>query len=125
MNLKHSIIKITISLILGGIFYFAWMGVFILTVDSKSSAINIIRWLTGPVITAVGFAVGIKLFEHFTKRNGPKFYRIFLWSLVGCGIGAGSVYWYGPMLIVFGMFVVGTASMVLREIALRMKDGKK
>ena len=45
-----------------------------------------------------------------------KFLNIFKWSLIGCAIGAGAVVWFGPMLIVFGMFLVGMVSVALREI---------
>ena len=45
----------------------------------------------------------------------PGFSRILVWPLIGCAVGAGIVYWFGPMLIVFGMFVAGTASVALRE----------
>ena len=36
--------------------------------------------------------------------------------MIGCALGAVAVIWFGPMLIVFGMFVAGTASIALREM---------
>jgi DNA-3-methyladenine glycosylase I len=45
----------------------------------------------------------------------------FFWQFEPCSIGAGVVFWHGPMLIVFGMFVAGTMSVVLREVVLLRK----
>jgi hypothetical protein len=50
-----------------------------------------------------------------------RFIHIYRWPLVGCAIGAGVVYWFGPMLVVFGMLAAGTASVVLREVSLTIK----
>ncbi len=55
------------------------------------------------------------------REGGMTFFQIYIWPLIGCSIGAGAVYWFGPMLIVFGMFVVGTASVALREMVLEIK----
>jgi hypothetical protein len=43
-----------------------------------------------------------------------------IWPLIGCSLGAAAVFWFGPMLIVFGMFVAGTASVVVREVLLQL-----
>jgi hypothetical protein len=77
------------------------------------------------VVTAIGFAGGVALVGQATGHGGAGFGRVFLWSLVGCAIGAGAVYWIGPMLIVFGMFAAGTASIALREIVLVLRKGKR
>lgn len=99
------------------------MGVFILAAESGSSVVEVVGWLSAPVITAAGFAAGIAIFEHLTRASKTGFFRIFTWPLIGCTIGAGAVYWFGPMLIVFGMFVVGAASVALRELFLRYHGG--
>lgn len=65
---------------------------------------------------AMGFSVGILVIEHLTGTSRTGFYRVFLWAFVGCALGAGIVYWFGPMLIVFGMFAAGTATIALKEI---------
>jgi hypothetical protein len=44
--------------------------------------------------------------------------------MIGCAIGAAVVYWFGPMLIVFGMFAAGTASVALREVMLGIRTDK-
>jgi len=61
-------------------------------------------------------------FHPWLSAKAGKFLNIFKWSLAGCAIGAGSVVWFGPMLIVFGMFLVGTASVALREVVRIRKE---
>ena len=70
---------------------------------------------------AAGFAVGVTMAERLGKKGRTSFIRIYVWPLVGCAIGAAVVYPFGPMLIVFGMFAAGTASVLVREIVIRSK----
>jgi hypothetical protein len=69
-----------------------------------------------PATTAAGFALGIALSERLAGQRRTALLRLFLWPLVGCAIGAGVVYWFGPMLTVFAIFAAGTASLALREL---------
>ncbi len=105
------LLRVALALAGAGVFYVAWLAVFLLVVKLDISIIEAALWLLAPVATAAGFATGIVVAER-----GSKFSRVVTWPLVGCVIGAGAVYWFGPMLIVFGMFVAGTVSVVLREI---------
>ncbi|MFQ5868631.1 MAG: hypothetical protein ACE5JC_01890 [Candidatus Zixiibacteriota bacterium] len=89
-----------------------------------SSVLLAILWLSAPVVTAAGFAAGIVLHEYLTRANRTNFFRIFVWPLVGCAVGAGAVYWFGPMLTVFGMFAAGTTSIALRD-ALKISRSKR
>jgi hypothetical protein len=123
-HLFSVIIKITISLVCAGITYFVWMGLFILMADSVGSLVKGIFWLAAPVVTATGFATGIFAHERATGVSYASFPSAFAWPLLGCAIGALAVYWQGPMLIVFGMFMLGTASVVLRELVLSRKISK-
>ncbi len=50
------------------------------------------------------------------------FLETYKWCLAGCVIGAGIVWVFGPMLIVFGMFAIGTLSVVLHEAARIKKE---
>jgi Na+/H+-translocating membrane pyrophosphatase len=36
--------------------------------------------------------------------------------LAGCAIGAAVVFYFGPMLIVFAMFALGTAGILTKEV---------
>lgn len=117
-RLRRVLARIACSLLGAGLFYAAWMALFLLTGSPDSPVVEAILWLLAPVMTAAGFALGIALFERLAGQNRTAFLHIFLWPLVGCAIGAGVVYWFGPMLIVFAMFAAGTASIALREVYL-------
>ena len=109
--------RVTLSLLCAGLTYAGWLAVFLLTTEPNRPIAQAIRWLSAPVVTAAGFAAGIAMWERFTKANRVGFFRVLLWPLVGCALGAGAVYWFGPMLIVFGMFAGGAASVIIREVS--------
>jgi len=111
-----AIVRIAFSLLCAVIFYLVWMAAFLLTTRLDSAVVEAMLWLLAPVITAAGFAVGIAVRERLAAQRRSRFLRIFLWPLIGCAIGAGIVYWFGPMLIVFAMLLTGTASIALREV---------
>jgi hypothetical protein len=115
---------VTISLLGASLFYSVWLATFLLTAKLENLVADVAFWLLAPVVTGAGFATGITIFEHLTKTSRAGFLRIFAWPLVGCGVGAFVVYWFGPMLIVFGMFVAGTASIVLREVIQFPEDNR-
>jgi len=110
-------IRVILSVVFAGIFYIGWMAVAIAEFRSglDSLFLKAIIWLAAPVVTALGFTTGVFIYELLPGTGKSKFFNIFKWSLAGCAIGAGSVVWFGPMLIVFGMFLVGTASVAIRE----------
>ncbi|MDO8886642.1 hypothetical protein [Candidatus Oleimmundimicrobium sp.] len=114
-------LKVFMSLFFGGIFYADWLVAFLLFLKADSSFLEIIGWLLAPVVTALGFTVGIKLFDFLAKEKKEKFFHIYKWPLVGCVVGAGIVYWFGPMLIVFSMLVFGAISIFIREVLLVRK----
>lgn len=119
MDLRYllgALARIAFSLLCAGVFYFAWMAAFLLATRSQSPALEAFLWLLAPVITAAGFTVGIIIPERIIRPRRGRFLRTFLWPLIGCAIGAGIIYSFGPMLIVFGMFAVGTMSVALREV---------
>jgi len=111
------VVRVVCSLIFAGIFYTGWMAVAIAAFKAEidSIVVKAVLWLCAPVVTGAGFAVGVALFELLPGARRSKFVDIYKWSLIGCAIGAGIVLPFGPMLIVFGMFVLGTASVTLRE----------
>ena len=119
----RALVRVALSLFCAGVFYVAWLACFLLTARASSSLAQLIRWLSAPLVTAGGFAAGIAIAEHIAGAAKTQFFRTLLWPLVGCMLGAGAVYWFGPMLIVFGMFAIGTASVILREVVLHMRRG--
>ncbi|MFQ6035559.1 MAG: hypothetical protein ACE5NM_06890 [Sedimentisphaerales bacterium] len=119
-------IRVIFSIIFAGIFYIGWMAIAIPALKSglESLILKAIIWLAAPLTTAAGFATGVAIFELFPGTRKSKFLNIFKWSLIGCVIGAGSVVWFGPMLIVFGMFLAGTSSVTLKEIV-RLRKSRR
>ena len=114
--LRGALVRVTVSLLCAGIGYSVWMAALLLSTRLDSPVLEAILWPLAPVATATGFAGGIAVFERVTGASRTRFFRILIWPLIGCAIGAGVVYWFGPMLIVFGMFAAGTASVALREV---------
>gem|GEM_PF-688579 len=119
-----AILRIAFSLVCAIVFYIAWMAAFILTARLDSPVVETILWLLAPVITAAGFATGIAVRERLAGQKRSRFLRIFLWPLIGCAIGAGLMYSFGPMLMVFAIFFTGTASMALREVVGFFRGGE-
>jgi hypothetical protein len=111
-----ALVRIAVSLLCAVVFYLVWMAAFLLTTGIESPAVETALWLLAPVVTAAGFATGIAVRERLAGKTRPFFLRIYLWPLLGCAIGAGLVYRFGPMLIVFAMLAAGTASVALREV---------
>ncbi len=123
-NFFKIVLKFTFSTISACIFYIAWLFLFLSLYELNIFIINIFGWLTALIITALGFAVGLKIFELRVRDKKTKLLNIYLWSLVGCIIGALVVVWFGPMLIVFGMFMFGLISIILREVVVGIEADK-
>lgn len=123
-RLWRALVRVAFSLLCACIFYSAWMAVFLLTTRLDSPAVETVLWLLAPMITAAGFATGVAVQERWAGTTRPSFLRSFIWPLIGCAVGAGIVYWFGPMLIVFAMLAAGTASIMLREMVGIFKRGK-
>ena len=115
--------RIASSLLGGGILYSVWMAAFLFTVDVRSQLLRLALWLLAPILTAIGFTVGVVSFDRLTGTRKIGFWSILAWPLVGCSLGAAAVYWFGPMLIVFGMFLAGTVSVAIMEIYRRKNAG--
>jgi len=108
--------RVALSVLFAGLFYFGWLAVFLGAFKDSGVPVKAVLWVIAPVITAAGFAAGLAVARRLTKARGEGFLRTLIWPLVGCILGAVAVVWFGPMLIVFGMFLVGTGSVALREL---------
>lgn len=121
MSLRHlwTIALVTVlSLVGAGIFYAAWLAAFLAFARPDGPTTQPLVWLSAPVVTALGFTAGVVALKRLRGAPDTGFLRILVWPLVGCVVGAGAVYWFGPMLIVFGMFAAGAVAVVLREVLL-------
>lgn len=85
---------------------------------SEEDILTTALWIVAPVITAIGFTTGAYLSERKLLSRKTGFTRLLIWPLIGCMVGAWSVYCFGPMLIVFGMLSLGAISILLRELFL-------
>ncbi len=114
-----SILRLFLSVLGAGSLYTLWMVVGIPGARTGPGPAAIAIFALAPIATAIGYAVGMQLGEGITGRRARGFRNAWVWALVGCLIGALVAYPFGPMLIVFGMFLVGTAAMTVREFRLR------
>ena len=115
MSIWKRLSRILVSTLFGGFFYSIWLAIYLLLTPEGGLGETIL-WLTAPLITATGFALGIIVFDRLGKMPGTSFLKLISWPLLGCIIGAVTVYWFGPMLIVFSMLALGTLSMAIREV---------
>jgi len=128
MNLKclfGLFVKVIISLAFAGIFYVGWMAVAIPVLKSGPLFAKALCWLSAPLITGIGFTSGLAIFELLPGTRKNKLRDIVLWPLAGCTIGAAVVFLFGPMLIVFAMFALGSASILAKEILIIKKQSKQ
>ena len=121
------VLSVGLSVLGGGVLYFLWMATFILLIDQAGLLFEVVLWLLAPLVTAAGFGIGFLVGQRFFSSKKESFANIFVWPLAGCSVGAVAVYWFGPMLMVFGMLSMGTASVILRGVILanRQKTGKQ
>ncbi len=119
MNVKNIFglfVRLVVSVAFAGIFYVGWMAVAIPILKSGPLVAKALCWLLAPVVTAGGFALGITIFELVPGTRKSKVRDIVLWPLSGCAIGAVVVFFFGPMLIIFGMFALGATSILVKEL---------
>jgi uncharacterized membrane protein YfcA len=109
---------VAVSILVAGFFHIGWLAAFIPAAKSGVMVLKILGWMSAPVVTAVGYAVGLWMGERLLKQRKTDFLRIFFWPLVGCSIGAIALSWIGPMWVGIGTFIGGTASVVVREVKL-------
>lgn len=115
--------RVAVSMASAALFYLCWMAVFIVLPTEVSPLLRGFLWVAAPIVTALGFLTGAALFSHF--RHSPRLTlgRLYLYPLVGCSIGAAAVFPFGPMLIVFGMCLAGSISMVIHEVVWHQRIG--
>jgi len=113
--LRVSVPRFAVSVLFGAAFYLAWMGLFLVCSAYRSPLFRGLLWILAPIITGLGFFAGAALFIRFRRLPDPPLQRLYLYPLTGCSIGAAVVFPFGPMLIVFGMCLLGSLSILLFE----------
>ena len=110
--------RVASSFIFGVIFYLGWMAITIPITKSGWGGLSVraMIWISGPILTGLGFAVGSKIYELLPARDNTPFRETYMWCLAGCAVGGGILFVFGPMLIVFGMLAGGTISILVHEV---------
>ena len=103
------------SLLAAGFTYVLWFGIFF-TADLSNNVTETTLIILAPVFTSFGFALGIFIMERLSEERTTNLFLIFLWTLAWCAVGAFVTNLFGPMLIVFGMFIMGALSVAVREV---------
>jgi hypothetical protein len=105
------------SVVSGAAFYVAWMAVFLVSHPYHSPLFRGLLWILAPITTGLGFSAGAVLFMRFRHLAHIPFRRLCCYPLLACSVGAVVVFPFGPMLIVFGMCLLGSLAMLLFEFA--------
>jgi hypothetical protein len=106
--------------LLGGIIMFAvWLIAVLVRMPRPPVPPSFAVTLTAPVVTAAGFGLGMLLAERLTQRRRGGVRGAFLWSLAGGTVGTLAMFPFGGMLVGFGLFGLGTAALVIREVLLQ------
>jgi hypothetical protein len=79
--------------------------------------------LTAPVAAAAGFALGMQVVERLTQGRQGTILGTFLWTWAGGTLGMLVMYPFGGMMGGFGLFGLGTAALLVREVTLHT-DGR-
>lgn len=108
--------RFVVSVLSGAAFYVAWMALFLLCSAHCSPLVRGLLWILAPVLTGLGFLAGAALFSRVRCLPHLRLGRLYLYPLIGCSIGAAVVFPFGPMLIVFGMCLLGSLSMLVFEL---------
>ena len=98
-QVAEALARVAVSVAAAGVFWVGWLGVFIPAFKAGNSLLMALGWLSAPVFTGAGFALGCMLGERLTSARRSGFRRIFAWCFAACGLGAGAAFCFGPMLI--------------------------
>ena len=103
--------------LLGGLLAFAlWLIAVLARMPRPPVPPSFAVTLTAPVVTAAGFGLGMLVAERLTHRRQDGFRGAFLWSLAGGTVGTVAMFPFGGMLAGLGLFGLGTAALLIREV---------
>ncbi|MHC4476822.1 MAG: hypothetical protein ACYTEL_14340 [Planctomycetota bacterium] len=115
-------VKLGLSAFGAGLFYTGWLVCAIPVLKNEGLLwLKAACWLSAPLLTGLGFALPIVIFERLAGDAKEDLRRTLLWPMAACAVGAAVIFPFGPMLIVFAMFMAGTAAVIWREVRLFIK----
>ncbi len=118
--LRKSAAVLALSVLLAIVFHVVWVAAFVASAKSGVFALKVLGWLLAPILTALGYAMGVRLGERTCISRRNRFLQILGWPLIGCTIGAIGLCWLGPMWAGIGTFIGGAVSVAIREAKLSM-----
>jgi hypothetical protein len=71
--------------------------------------------LIAPVVTAIGFALGMRVAVRLRKDHQCGFLEAFVWALAGATIGTLAMFPFGGMMAGFGLFGLAIVALLIRE----------
>jgi len=111
-----ALVRVLGSLLGGIIMFAAWLIAVLARMPRPPVPPSFAVTLTAPVVTAAGFGLGMLIVERLTQRRPGGVRGAFLWSLAGGTIGTLVMFPFGGMMAGFGLFGLGTAALLIREV---------
>jgi hypothetical protein len=110
----RSAVRITVALLAGTAFHVAWVATFIFAASQGAPGIlRAMLWLIGPLVTAIGFGLGLTLWQRHDPQRQTGFARAFMAAVSGCAIGALVMSPIGPMFVGLGILGGGTVAVAI------------
>jgi hypothetical protein len=118
-----TIARVFISFLCAGLANFIWLAAF-LTFSEKppGGPASWLLWFLAPPTIALGYSLGIILFDWYALRCKGSLFSVLPLPLAGCVIGAVLAFQLGPMFIGFGTLAIGGIAVVIREVWLSRKQ---
>ncbi|MFQ6047293.1 MAG: hypothetical protein ACE5PT_13225 [Gemmatimonadales bacterium] len=110
------LMRVMLSLLCASVLYAVWLAIFLPVMLAEVGILTTVGWVTAPVAAALGFAIGIVVFDRLTGFGASSFRTVFALALVACVVGTIIVWPIDSTLIVLGMLGAGTIAMLGREI---------
>lgn len=123
-HLPAAALRVLLSVFGAGVTWSIWLVAVLASRQGPPRPVSFALVMTAPPATALGFALGTRLGERLTRASASRFLQAFAWPLLGCIAGALVVYPFGPMLVVLGLFGLGTAAVAGREL-LRLTERER
>ena len=118
-KLSVSVTRVLISFLGAGVFNFIWLAAFLTFAEKPTGGpVSWLLWFLAPPIIALGFCLGIILFDYRVSKKRSSLLSVLPLPFVGCVIGAAAAFQFGPMFIGFGTLALGGIAVLLREVYL-------
>jgi hypothetical protein len=118
------LVRVVTSVLGAGVLYGAWLALDLSIAPTPTPGVSPAPdwfFLSAPIATALGFALGAQIGDRLVRGPRPRFGQTYLWAVAGCVVGALVVYPFGPMLICFGMFGLGTVAVIAEAVVLKRR----